>query len=67
MQAMSETVLLGWSGMEEDDGSEMVYSKAKALEVLMDPQYSDFRALVTDLANELEVFRKQEVEETTGK
>lgn len=67
MQAMADTILLGWTGMENDDGSEMVYSKAQALAVLMDPEYADFRALVTDLANELEVFRKQEVEETTGK
>lgn len=33
MEATAHTVLVGWRGMGEDDGSEMAYSPEKALEL----------------------------------
>jgi hypothetical protein len=43
---LAETVLVDWSGIENDDGSPMLYSKAKAQEILSDPNLVVFRKAV---------------------
>lgn len=63
VQAMAEAILLDWEGMEGEDGKLIPYSKDKAKEILGDPAYKDFRELISDLANEAETFRQQEIEE----
>ena len=65
-KAMAEAVLLGWEGLSDDAGEEIAYSKEKALELLSDPAYEDFKTLVIDLANEQETFRSQDIEDTVG-
>lgn len=35
--------LLGWEGIEDEDGKPLPYSKAKAEELLSDPAYAKFR------------------------
>ncbi|MGN6549760.1 MAG: hypothetical protein ACTHJ3_07695 [Pararhizobium sp.] len=43
---LQETVLLDWSGVEDEDGSAVPYSKEKAGALLTDPQFSRFRVAV---------------------
>ena len=66
-EAMADSILLDWEGMEDDQGDVIKYSKEKALEILSDPAYADFKQLVSDLANEQETFRSEALQETVGK
>lgn len=63
LQAFVGTVLLGWEGLTID-GADVPYSREKAIEVLRDPQYKDFRDMVESLASEAEVFRNEEIADT---
>lgn len=63
-EAVAETILLGWKGLEDDNGAEIPYTKEKAIEILTNPEYEEFKALVVDLANEQAVFSKEAVEAT---
>ena len=63
-EAVAETILLGWKGLEDENGVEIPYTKEKAIEILSDPQYIDFRTLILDLAGEAAVFAKEAVEDT---
>ena len=63
-EALAETVLLGWKGLEDDAGKEIPYSKEKAIELLSDPVYADFKELVLGLAGEQAVFAAESVEQT---
>jgi len=67
VEAMADSILLGWEGMEDDHGDLIPYSKDMALEILSDPAYADFKQLVNDLANEQETFRSEALQETVGK
>lgn len=60
IECLAETILLDWSGMEDDKGQKIAYSSAKAQEYLK--AYKDFRELVVELASEMENFRQQEDE-----
>ena len=62
-KALARTILLGWEGIKNDDGTELVYSTKRAEEILCDPQYSDFRTLVEASSNDAELFRKTQLEE----
>ena len=46
-RALADTVLLGWDGLEGDDGKPLPYSADKAKELLLDPQFGAFRDAVT--------------------
>lgn len=61
LDALSRTILLGWRGIEDDDGKEIPYTPEKARELLKLSR--DFRLEVTQIATEMEVFRKEEQEE----
>jgi len=63
LQAFVGTVLISWEGLTID-GEDVPYSREKALEILADKQYKDFRTMLEGLAEEAEVFRAQEVAET---
>lgn len=43
---LAETVLIDWSGLEDEDGKPLAFSKAKALEILIDPAFIVFRNAV---------------------
>lgn len=66
-KCLAETILIGWEGLQDEDGAEILYSKAKAYELLTNPEYKDFKDTISDLANEQEVFRQGEVETTATK
>lgn len=57
---IADTVLLNWEGLT-DDGEEIVYSKDKAIEMIV--KYPNFFTLVWDLATEQENFAQDEAEE----
>lgn len=65
--AVAETVLVDWRGMQDDDGSEIVYSKARSVEILSDPVYSDIFDFVMDVAGDAAIFRQSAVEDIAGK
>ncbi|MGJ0508857.1 MAG: hypothetical protein ACR652_17360 [Methylocystis sp.] len=43
---LAETVLVDWSGLEDDDGAPLPFSKAKALEILTNPSFVVFKNAV---------------------
>jgi hypothetical protein len=43
---LAETVLVDWSGLEDEDGKPLAFSKATALEILIDPAFVVFRNAV---------------------
>ena len=64
IEAIAETVLVGWEGLQDDDGTLIPYSKEKAVEILSNPEYEDFKKLVLDLADEQAVFSAEVTEDT---
>jgi hypothetical protein len=64
--ALSDVVVLGWSGIQDENGVDIPYSKEKAHELFTDPAYAEFKDLVSGLAAENETFRAQVVESITG-
>lgn len=63
IELLANTILLDWSGLENDDGSSIPYSKDKAKELL---GYRDFRALVQTHANNQAAFRFAAVKEAAA-
>lgn len=61
IETMAETILLDWDGIQKD-GKTLPYSKENAVLLLTD--LKDFRRIITELADESETFRKQEMEES---
>lgn len=57
LQAMSETVILGWENLEEDDGSPILYSSGKALELMK--EYPEFAEIVSEFAGDIENYREE--------
>lgn len=57
---MLDAVLLDWEGITQN-GEEVPFSRAR--EILLDPQYRDFRIWIAELADDIENFRVEQVEE----
>ena len=64
--ALADVVVLGWTGIQDENGVDIPYSKEKAHELFTDPAYAEFKDLVAGLAAENETFRAQVVEGVTG-
>jgi hypothetical protein len=60
IQCLSETIVLDWEGVE-DGGKEIPYSKDAAIALLT--KYPELRSYINDIANELEGFQEELVEE----
>lgn len=60
LEALSKTILLDWRGIEDDEGKEIPYSSEKARELLKASR--DFRLEVTQIATEMEVYKREEQE-----
>lgn len=61
IRAIADTILLDWSGIEDDKGKAIKYSKDAAFELLKGLR--DFRGLIADIALEQQTFRREEEEE----
>jgi hypothetical protein len=57
LKAMSETILLDWKGIDDDNGKPIKYTKETCLKLLTDLR--DFRLLVTEIASEQQSFRRE--------
>ncbi len=61
-KCLAKTVLLDWKNMKVV-GEVIPYSYEAALKILSDDTLGDFRDQVVDLANEVELFRAEQMEE----
>lgn len=43
---LAETILVDWSGLEDDDGNPLAFSNGKALDILADPSFVVFKNAV---------------------
>lgn len=50
LECIIEHLLLDWRGLESDDGSAIPFSKDRAREFLLDPQYRPFADMVVQAA-----------------
>jgi hypothetical protein len=56
-RAMARYVLLGWRGLEDDDGNPIQYSEKKALEILRESR--ELFNIVADFASDRALFRAE--------
>lgn len=63
--AMAEGILVDWRGMTHG-GEPLPYTRAAAIELLLDKKFRDFRELVVNLAQDMQLFREEEIEEDAG-
>lgn len=59
-KAVARHVIKDWSGIEDDDGTELSYSPEKAYELISDPALSDLYEFVMRMASDRSRFRNQE-------
>lgn len=55
-KCMAKHILLGWEGLEEG-GKEIEYTEKKALELLTDPSYRQFREFISNKSDDISLFR----------
>lgn len=64
--AFARGCIRGWSDLEDDDGKEIAYSREKCEELFLRP---DFEAAYNDLvarAQDIESYRREDVEDIAG-
>lgn len=66
IEAIANHVLLGWENLSVN-GKHLDYTVDNAIWILSQPEYKDFRELVISMAQEADLFRKEEVKETVEK
>lgn len=65
-QAVAECCLVDWRGLFDDDGKPIKYSKAKSIEILTDPVYSDLLDFVMDVGGDAAVYRDEAIAAAVG-
>ena len=66
VKAMAEYILLDWKGLTVN-GKDIPYSKEKALELLSIPEAEEFRNLISNLSQDVEQYREEQVSELEKK
>lgn len=66
-EALVETILLGWSGLVDENGVEVPYTKEKAKELLTDPAYGALKEIISTAASEEENYRDVATATTVAK
>lgn len=61
-EAAARHLLVGWEGLEEDDGEDIPFSTAKAVELLTDPECEPLFNMVMEISQDEALFRKEEDE-----
>jgi hypothetical protein len=56
LDLLSQAILVGWEGLDGDDGKPLPYTSSAARAILADPAYSDFRDFVETEAGRRENF-----------
>lgn len=64
-RCLAKTVLLGWKGLKLN-GSDVPYSEEKALEILSDPRFADFKEMVVTQAQIQSNYRLEAMEDDLG-
>lgn len=65
-ECLIETALLDWSGLSQDDGKPLAYSKKMARELIVNPDYAQFRAAVLYAAGVVAQDGVENIEEAAG-
>ena len=63
--AIASTILVDWENMEYN-GEPLAYSHEAAVKILLDPKLRDFRDVVVELSQDMQLFKEEEVEEDAG-
>lgn len=63
--AIADGCIRGWEGVEMA-GEAIPYSPQSARDLMRNPQLKDFRDLVTRIANDADLYRQSEIEESEG-
>ena len=64
--AVAECCLVDWRGLDDEDGKPVAYSKAKSVEILTNPIYSDLLDFVMDVGGYAAVYREEAVVAIAG-
>jgi hypothetical protein len=65
-RCLAETILVGWDGIEGDDGEPLEFSQATAAALIGDPDYAVFRNAVSYAARTLFDTKTDDAEEDAG-
>lgn len=65
-EAVANTVLLGWENLTADDGSEIPYTAAKALEIISNPEYRDVYNFILVQASNAANYKRAVLEAKAG-
>lgn len=65
-KATAKYLLLDWRNLHDDEGNEIPFSEEKALEILGNPEYEEFFDIVLEHAQDVELFRAENAEESAG-
>ncbi len=65
VRLLSETILQDWSGLTEDDGAPLVYSRERAVALLSDPDLRLFRDGIDRAATIVATRMKAVIEDAT--
>lgn len=60
---LCETIIAGWDGLTEDDGSEIAFSAEKAAELMENPDMRLVRGLIENAARGLTIRRKKKADD----
>lgn len=66
MKAVAEYIVKDWKNIEDDKGKPIKYSPKKALELFKDPANRDFYKFIIASANDIELFRLENLEDAKG-
>jgi hypothetical protein len=61
-EAAGEALLTDWTGIEDDNGTTITFSKEKAIEFMTDRAYTEFFEWVTEVASNRSLFRKEAID-----
>lgn len=65
-ECMAKYILLGWENLEDENKKIIPYSVEKAIEILSDEKYKDFRDLIELLSNDMASYQEKKKEEIVG-
>lgn len=65
-KVMAKHVLLGWEGLDDDDGKPLSFSPEKALEFFRDERFVDLYNFVLVVSHDRDNFRAQRIEDAAG-
>lgn len=65
-ECLAHHVLLGWKGLDGENGKPLKYTPDEALKILSDPEYQDFYNDVVELSKDRQLFKEQDMQDAEG-